>query len=141
MYLRKDSVEYIVDGEIPTENNSTWISKYSNPVSDNEVIEKHQNNEGAIGRKKNQRENEILVNLVKQFGLNKMGKYSPQRNIIWIQITQEFNRITGYDWDRKKLRERWKNYGQSLKNLNRDSGESYESLGKSLKIFKSFGHR
>ena len=139
MYLRKDSVEYIVDGEIPTEN-STWISKYSNPVSDNEVIEKHQSNEGAVGRKKNQRENEILVNLVKQFGLNKMGKYSPQRNIIWIQITQEFNRITGYDWDRKKLRERWKNYGQALKNLDRDSGESYESLGKSFQI-STFGHR
>ena len=57
-----------------------------------------------------QHENEILINLVKQFGLTKSVKSPDIRNSLWIQIAEEFNRINGCNWELKKLKNRWKNY-------------------------------
>ena len=65
----------------------------------------------TLPRAKTQYENDILINLVKQFGLNDKTVINPKIRIsLWIQVTKEFNRITGYDWDRKRLKNRWKNY-------------------------------
>ena len=56
-----------------------------------------------------QHENDILINLVKQSGLYDV--INPKiKNSLWIQVTQKFNRITGHDWDKKRLKTRWKNY-------------------------------
>ena len=107
--------------KIDTEKN---IGKTSE-ASDNSIIQNDKNVssiEGvSIGYSKHQHENDILVNLVKQFELNKLDKYSPERIPTWTLITAEFNRLTGYDWTRKRLRNRWKNYGAFLKSLNRET--------------------
>ena len=71
-------------------------------------------------RKGIHRENEILSNLVQQFGLNKSLVNPQKRQAVWIKITEEFNKTTGYDWDEKRLKIRWKNYSQALKKSNHE---------------------
>ena len=89
---------------------------------DDFVIEEHKNI-SVIGRCKPSllHENEILVNLVKQYGLTEMAKYDSERNAVWIQITEEFNERTGHNWNIKKVKMRWKNYKAALKKSNNNA--------------------
>ena len=90
-----------------------------------------------VGHKKSRRETEILGNLVKQFGLDEVGFNIPKRSAIWIQITQEFNRITGHDWDKTKLSQKWRIFTFKERNKAQDTvtGETFESLGKYLALY------
>ena len=60
--------------------------------------------------KKNIDENELLTNLVEQFGLNDFGKFDSRRSAIWIDITDHFNKVTGQNRTVQQIRNRWKNY-------------------------------
>ena len=62
-----------------------------------------------------QRENELLVNLMKQFGLTKSVTNSLKRGVIWDEITKEFNRINNCHWEKQKLKNRFKNWGLKSK--------------------------
>ena len=55
-------------------------------------------------------ENEFLATLIEQFGLDKLGKFDSRRNVIWKEITEEFNHVTGQERSVQQMRDRWKNY-------------------------------
>ena len=50
-----------------------------------------------------------------------MAKYDSERNVVWIQITEEFNERTGHNWNIKKVKMRWKNYKAALKKSNNNA--------------------
>ena len=105
--------------EVSSENKEYILNR---KFDDDFVIEEHKNISG-IGRCKPSllHENEILVNLVKQYGLTEMAKYDSERNAVWIQITEEFNERTGHNWNIKKVKMRWKNYKAALKKSNNNA--------------------
>ena len=106
------NVEMKVD-EIADVTSNTY--KRPNLVTDDDVIEKHETMDSPYGKKKTvQHETDVLVALVKKFGLNKMPKGSNRRTEVWIQITEEFNRTTGNNWSHKKLTSKWVNYRRAL---------------------------
>ena len=114
-------------GQFDSRRSGIWreiTEKFNNDTGHNRTVQQIRNRwknyRVSFVGKKTKHENEILVTLVKKFGLNKLAKFSPQRNVVWVQITEEFNSITGYNWYHKKLSERWKNYRRLLKNSNKE---------------------
>ena len=74
----------------------------------------------SMGRpKRNRTEDEFLVSLTKKYELHTLNRTSPHRTGIWKKITDEFNDVTGYSYDRKTLTKRYMNYRQALKKEDR----------------------
>ena len=99
-------------------SNNSGSNSITSIFSDNAIIQMHENMDSPYGKKKTvQYETEVLISLIKKFELNKMEKFDPKRNIVWTQITNEFNSVTGNNWNLKKLSNKWKNYGKALRDL------------------------
>ena len=53
---------------------------------------------------------EVLKNLVEKSDLNNYSNDSPNRTLIWERITNQFNILTGNNWNWNDVSLRWKNY-------------------------------
>ena len=66
-------------------------------------------------QKRKQLENELIASLIEKFGLTNAVTDPRVRNGLWKEITQEFNQVTGNDYEYQKLSKQWKNYTQAMK--------------------------
>ena len=60
--------------------------------------------------KKSKVNENIVIDLVEKSQLNSFTKCSPNRTVIWKEITEQFNKISGNEWDLNKVKKKWENY-------------------------------
>ena len=84
--------------------------------------------ESQLHQTEQQIQNEFLASLIEKYGLNKLKQNGPHRSTIWKQITNEFNQVTGSNYESHKLSKRWSNSKRSTINETISQGLSTEDL-------------
>ena len=109
---KKNEIWYEITEKFNELTGNQWDSKTIKKKWENfkyKLSEKKRVDKKLIMRKAKVHEN-IVVDLVEKSQLNNFSKCSPNRTAIWKEITEQFNKISGNEWDLDKVKKKWNNY-------------------------------